>query len=419
MTNKITVMKDQQSMKTMNTVCAETPNPVTAVEQRNANSPRPQCLRLIRWAILLLCLWLREAAAQPVLSVPQMYAGLSLTGAIGQTYEIQATTNLAATNAWVTLTNLVLLESPWFFLDKQSPDFPQRFYRAACGTNPTPPGMVLIPAGSFMMGDTFVEGDWDETPSHPLWISSFNMDRFEVTKAFWDEVYQWAITNGYSFDNRGSGKGPSHPVHSINWNDAVKWCNARSEREGRVPAYYTDASQTNVYRSTNSVIYDLQNSFVKWNAGYRLPTEAEWEKAARSGTPNLRFPWGDTISFSRANYTSSYWYEVDLNATNGFHPTFATGGYPYTSPVGYFAENTLGLYDMAGNVWEYCWDWYDSSYYSQSPGTDPQGSSPYPGQGGRIVRGGSWDSNGKACRSASRWMGYTGGYAIGFRTVLP
>jgi formylglycine-generating enzyme required for sulfatase activity len=209
------------------------------------------------------------------------------------------------------------------------------------------------------------------------------MDRYEVTKALWDEVHSWAIANGYSFEFGAQGKAANHPAHTMTWYDAVKWCNARSEKEGRVPAYYTSALQTTVYRSGQ---VNVDNSWVKWCTGYRLPTEAEWEKAARGGSSGQRFPWGNTITHSQANYYSSTSNAYDISPTRGYHPTF-TGVSPYTSPVGYFGANGYGLYDMAGNVWEWCWDWYSSSYYSSSPGTDPRG--PISGSY-RVFRGGGW-----------------------------
>jgi formylglycine-generating enzyme len=282
---------------------------------------------------------------------------------------------------------------------------------------PAPAGMALIPAGSFSMGDTFSEGGSGERPVHTVNVGAFYMDRHEVTKALWDEVRTWALANGYTFDSAGSGKAADHPVHTVNWWDVVKWCNARSEKEGRVPAYFTDASHSTVYR-TGQV--NVQNGWVKWNAGYRLPTEAEWEKAARGGSSGRRFPWSDSdnITHARANYYSSTSYAYDTSETRGYHPTYATGGTPYTSPVGSFAANGYGLHDMAGNVWEWCWDWYSGTYYGSSPESDPLG----PGTGSdRVFRGGGWYDNAGGCRSALRRY-YAPGYRyyyLGFRAVLP
>jgi formylglycine-generating enzyme required for sulfatase activity len=277
--------------------------------------------------------------------------------------------------------------------------------------------MVLIPAGPFTMGDTFGEGDSSELPLHTNQISAFYIDKYEVTKALWDGVYEWAMTNGYSFESRAQGRATDHPAHSMAWYDAVKWCNARSQKEGRTPAYYTSAAQTTVYRSGEA---DVQTDWVKWSSGYRLPTEAEWEKAARGGAAAHRFPWSNTdnITHSMANYDSNASSAYDTSSTRGYHPTFATGDYPYTSPVGYFAANGYGLYDMAGNVWEWCWDWYDKAYYSSSPGTDPRG----PASGSsRVHRGGSWSYYAYRCRAARRFYYYPAGrnYYFGFRSVLP
>jgi formylglycine-generating enzyme required for sulfatase activity len=271
-----------------------------------------------------------------------------------------------------------------------------------------PSGMALIPAGSFTMGDS-LDGSSYALPLHDVYVSGFYMDRYEVTKALWDEVYQWATNHGYSFEYGAQGKANNHPAHSMTWYDAVKWCNARSEKEGRTPAYYTDAGLSARYRTGQVGL------FVNWSSGYRLPTEAEWEKAARGGASGHRFPWADTdnITHSRANYYSDSGYGYDISPTRGCHPAFAPGDWPYTSPVGYFAANGYGLYDMAGNVWEWCWDWYGS--YSSGSQTDPRG--PASGSG----RGGSWDSYAIYCRAAYR----NGGdpafryYDVGFRSVLP
>jgi formylglycine-generating enzyme required for sulfatase activity len=307
-------------------------------------------------------------------------------------------------------------------------DWPTNFstnvrFRVTADDANAPSGMALIPAGSFQMGDN-LDGESD-APVHTVYVSAFYMDKYDVTEALWQSVYNWAMNHGYSFDYPGSvpgsayssySKGPNYPVVIVDWYDCVKWCNARSEMAGKVPAYYTSTAQTVVYRTGDLTI---SNSCVNWNAGYRLPTEAEWEKAARGGLSGQRFPWGNTISESQANYYSYNGYSYDLSNT-GYNPTFATGNYPYTSPVNYFAPNGYGLYDMAGNVWQWCWDLYGG--YSSGSQTDPRG--PTAGQygSGRVFRGGSWDDYAINCRAAVR---YDGGYpayddyGFGFRSVLP
>jgi formylglycine-generating enzyme required for sulfatase activity len=271
-----------------------------------------------------------------------------------------------------------------------------------------PAGMVNIPAGSFQMGDS-LDGSSYALPVHTVYVSAFAMDKYPVTKALWDDVYNWASTHGYSFERGAQGKAANHPAHSMTWYDALKWCNARSEKEGRTPAYYTDAGLSNRYRSEQVAPY------VNWSSGYRLPTEAEWEKAARGGASGQRFPWGNTITHSQANYYSSTSYAYDTSPTRGYHPSFQAGGMPHTSPVDYFAPNSYGLYDMAGNVWQWCWDRYGS--YSSGAQTDPRGPS---SGSSRVIRGGCWIGTAVHCRSAQRYdfgPSFRDG-GIGFRLVL-
>ena len=259
---------------------------------------------------------------------------------------------------------------------------------------------TLIPAGSFQMGDA-LDGSSDALPVHTVYVSAFYMDRQEVTKQLWDDVRAWGLTHGYTDLPAGSGKAATHPVQTVTWYSMVKWCNARSQKEGLTPVYFTNDAQTALYQTGSA---DLTNAQVKWSAnGYRLPTEAEWEKAARGGTSGHRFPWSnvETITHSQANYNSSASYSYDVSPTRGYHPTYAVNGQPYTSPVGSFTPNGYGLYDMAGNVWEWCWDWYSSTWYSQSGATanDPRGPSPALN---RVQRGSSWFNPAQDCRVAYR-----------------
>jgi sulfatase modifying factor 1 len=291
----------------------------------------------------------------------------------------------------------------------------QCFYRVELDA---PEGMVLIPAGTFQMGDTFAEGSYIELPVHEVYISSFYMGKYEVTNDEMLEVMQWAHDHGkltvssasvqnaqgnqqelldldiescritWSGSAFGikSAKGSGYPCVEVSWYGAVAYCNYRSEKEGRTPCY------------------NLADWSCDWSAnGYRLPTEAEWEKAARGGLNGKRYGWGDLIDYSKANY--------------GIHPVYWVGDYPYTSPVGSFAPTGYGLYDMEGNVCEWCSDWYDNVYYATSPSSNPRG----PSSGGhRMRRGGSWNDEAWDCRSANRaWYGPGLTHAsFGFRVCL-
>jgi len=262
-----------------------------------------------------------------------------------------------------------------------------------------PPDFILIPAGNFQMGDINNEGSASERPVHTVYVSEFYMQGTEVTKAQWDDVRNWASTNNYADLGVGSGKALDHPVQQVTWHDAVKWCNARSEKENLLPCYHTTSAKTTVYR-TGTV--DVASGAVDWGAnGYRLPTEAEWEKAARGGAAGHRFPWHDTetITHDRANYYSYDGFPYDVSLTSGFHPDYKGGDKPYTSPVGAFADNVYGLHDMEGNVVEWCWDWYDVGYYGGLVSPDPTG----PSSGTyRVMRGCSWDGTANYCRVAAR-----------------
>lgn len=350
----------------------------------------------------------------PTLSLHIVSASPNLTigGIQGATYRVEYSTNLLITN-WTKLSDLYLTNTPFTFIDSVSTNSPSRFYRASVVSDTNAfPDMVLIPAGAFMMGNSFTnEGAKGEFPRHDVTVSAFYMDKWKVTKALWDEVASWAVTNGFNFDSGALGKAATHPAHSMTWYDAVKWCNARSQKMGLGAVYYTDAALTQVYRSGQV------DPYANWSArGYRLPTEAEWEKAARGGLSDKRFPWGDTISQSQANYYSTGKTSYDVNPTQGFHPLYAVDPMPYTSPVGSFAANGYGLYDMAGNLWEWCWDAFEP--YSSSSQTDPRGPAFV---SLRMLRGGGWGDEAFFCRTAERYALTPDNLNsdLGFRTVVP
>jgi formylglycine-generating enzyme required for sulfatase activity len=250
-------------------------------------------------------------------------------------------------------------------------------------------GLSSIPAGSFVMGRT--SGDTDsDAPPVTVNVSAFYMGKYEVTKALWDEVRTWGLSNGYTDLAEGGGKAEDHPVHTVSWWDVIKWCNARSEKEGLIPCYTVSGALMKAGTAEPTV---------DWNAnGYRLPTEAEWEKAARGGVSGKRFPWGtDAISHANANFYNVGG-EAYQSGTTGYHPIYATGSQPYTSSVGSFAANSYGLFDMGGNVWEWCWDWYSSSFYTNNA-IDPRGS--ISGHG-RVGRGGDFNWSAEANRCSRR-----------------
>jgi formylglycine-generating enzyme required for sulfatase activity len=284
---------------------------------------------------------------------------------------------------------------------------------------------VLIENAAGVLGDA-LDGTRD-APPHQVRLSSYWIARHEVSQRQWDKVREWALAHGYPDLPSVIARGPEHPATSMTWMDAVKWCNALSEMDQLTPCYYQDNELTQIIRAGEDYITSRQ---VKWDAnGYRLPTEAEWELAARGGLQRRRFPSGDELSPDEANYVGS----GDLAYDKGGErpaPQLIDGRYPPTSPVGSLRANPLGLHDMAGNVAEWCWDMYDK-YYGISELTargddaagvplleviDPKGadfSSTW------VVRGGSWRHRADDARCASRtdYRDPCRSLHIGFRVV--
>ena len=324
-------------------------------------------------------------------------------------YVLQSTTNLASPN-WVTITGPGIVNFGNNFNFTVSNTSSASFFRLSLnsGTPPTntPDGMALIPDGSFTMGDT-LDGEADAIPTN-VTVSAFYMDTNLVSYSQWKSIYSYATNLGYGFNNPGAGKAANHPVQTVDWYDCVKWSNARSQQAGLTPVYYADAGLTQVYTNGDAAPY------VNWGAsGYRLPTEAEWEKAARGGLSGQRFPWGDTISESQANYQgNTNLYSYDLGP-NGYNAAFDTPPFPYTSPVGSFAPNGYGLYDMAGNEYEWCWDWYGTPY-GQPTATNPTGVAT---GSHRVLRGGDWLAYANAATCALRSRSVPGVGIGGFRCV--
>ena len=238
---------------------------------------------------------------------------------------------------------------------------------------PSGGNLVVIPPGQFLMGDA--DGRADET-AHEVQVSSFYMDRFPVTQEMFETV---------TGSNPSKRQAKDHPVERTQWVDAVRFCNQCSQLEGLEPCYNLETWECDFTAN-----------------GYRLPTEAEWEYACRAGS-QTRYFFGDDQQ-ELAKYA---WCKPHSRGRS--------------HPVGEKRANPWGLFDMHGNVWQWCNDYYSETYFAESPSSDPRG--PATGKQ-RVLRGGAWNANADKCRAASRFREFPvftdacfGSDSYGFRRV--
>jgi len=340
-------------------------------------------------SVLCWALWAAgpQSSAQmpPVLDL-HVFAGsgLSITGSVGTVFSIEYVTDLAQTNnasAWRCLEFLQLPASPYVWVDKSAPATGKRFYRAVGFTTLT--NLVFIPPGTFRMGSPTNEVGRQEIegPETAVTISGgFWMGKYEVTQGEYLAVIgsnpSWFNGVHQNWPKQGTntdfGIDLSRPVETVSWSEATNYCSQLTQRErasGRI--------------ATNSV--------------YRLPTDAEWEYACR-GRTSTRFSYGDDPGYT--NLTNYAWYSDNSGGT--------------THPVGNKLPNPWGLYDMHGNVWEWCQDWWSFNLPGGSV-LDPQG--PTTGSA-RVFRGCGWSGPARICRSAGRGYGGLGARYFGFRVLL-
>ena len=267
-------------------------------------------------------------------------------------------------------------------------------------------------------GGTYYQTDGANGFNHT--ISSFQLGKYEVTYDLWYSVYQWAIlpANGYNFANAGMEgsvgaigvaptSGSNQPVTIVSWRDVMVWCNAYSAKSGLVPCYtYSSAV---IKDATNATACD--NAVCTWtNSGYRLPTEGEWQYAASNkGTTPYNYLSGATADYTNdaASFAVAVFYHYNSGNLTGVIKT---------ADVGTKAANALFIFDMSGNVFEWCWDWYAS--YPTTAQTDYRG----PASGStstRVDRGGSWAGTVNLCQVSYRNDSNSNyaGYAVGFRVA--
>lgn len=235
-------------------------------------------------------------------------------------------------------------------------------------------------------------------------VSSFLIGRYEVTWGQWQEIRAWGESNGYIWSSMGenpegmvpSGCEADHPVHSVNWYDILKWCNAMSEREGLTPVYRVNGEIFRQGEPGNRIWDDvtgawifIEISAVEWDRnanGYRLPDEAEWEFAARGGRQSGGYRYSGSNDLDAVGW---YW---DNSTASECNLWTGLGDGRGTLPVGLKAANELGLHDMTGNVWEWTWDRCNERCLDRNGAVAAD----------RILRGGSWYVTAQGCAISYR-----------------
>ncbi len=310
---------------------------------------------------------------------------LSLIGGTGTVQLIQCTTGLSTTSDWTELTLLQVQPTNMLWTDVSADARSSRFYRAVSLPTPTDTNLVFIPPGTFVMGSPAEEAlRFPDETRHLVTISrGFWMGKYLVTQK--DFMSVMGLNPSYFTPTHGSSEDSSRPVEQVTWNDATNYCallTARDLAAGRIPPHCV----------------------------YRLPTESEWEYACRAGTTTA-FYLGSRLSSGQANFLGRYEYDATAGQINNADGVSLQS----TTPVGSYAANGWGIYDMIGNVWEWCQDFYGS--YPKESVIDPQG----PAQGSdHAVRGGDWGALGRFCRSAQRSGNIPAPTSrrVGFRVVL-